>query len=189
MQLAAREKQWLIAAAVAVGLTAAYHLGVQPVTRRVATLERVLGLKRETLAELRRKSSEYASLQAKLAGMRKQIAAQPGDFRILSFLENAGKLSGLSKHVASMDASASTAGDTYVATRVSVKLEGVTLSQITRFLVELQKGRVLLGVRALEIRRSRKQPELLDAELQVAMLARKRPSQRQPADRGRDARP
>ena len=170
MQLTRREKVLIIGAAALIGIFAAFQILVKPAIHRVETLKRVLDEKKETLRELRAKSEEYIALREELSGIRTKVASQRKDFGILSFLERAGKESGLAQSVAYMKPTNSPINDSYVETKVEIKLENVSLEQITQFLLRIQSSEALLGVGALRMRKAAKVPELLDAVVEISTL-------------------
>ena len=161
----------IIAGAILLALFAVYHLRARPTVNRIETLKRVLPRKEKNLQDLRLKSEEYIALQDELSRMREKIANQPKEFGILTYLERLAKESGLEKNVAQMKPSTAPIGDSYVETAVEIKIENVTLAQITRFLLRMETPEALIGVKALHIRSSRKTPGLLNADVQVATLA------------------
>jgi len=171
MQSSRREKQMLIGALVILALFVGFRLIVKPAADRLGTLGRVVPEKEAELALLRSKSQEYLTLEKELGDMREGIAGRRSDFRLLSFLEAIERECGLTRNVASMkpDTIASPE-DTYVETRIEVKLENVSLRQITDFLLRIETSEAPIGVNALRIRTAAKSATLLDATVHLASL-------------------
>ena len=173
MQLTTRERRWGIAVGALLVLTAGYHLAVRPALARMKTLERVLPRKRQALALLQRRADEYTALRARLAGMRRRAADQPAGFGILSFLEQAGKRAGIPRgNVLDMAPTTRALEGDWSETTVQVRLQGVSLPQVAAFLAEVRKAPILLGVRSLHVRQSRRARGKLDAAVEAAVLRR-----------------
>lgn len=172
MRLSQREKQMLIGGVVLLILFVAFQAAVKPAMGRLETLRRVVPEKQEMLRQLRSRSEEYLALEREISRLRDRISSQPNNFAILSFLEGIERECGLAKNVAYMKpATTTSANNAYVETRVEVKLENVSLQQVTRFLLRIESDKAPIGVKALHVRSAAKTPASLDAIVQLTSLA------------------
>jgi len=169
MRLARREKLLLAAVGALVVLALGYHLVVKPALQRAQALERVQGPKSASLAELRALSREYVTLKGQIEGLRRKIEQQPEGFGVLSFLEGATDECGIADKVSYMHPSTAPLDESYVEHAVEVKVEGVTLAQLVRFLVAVPSADAVLGVKSLRIEVARN-AKLLDAVVVVTAL-------------------
>ncbi|MCD6416283.1 MAG: type II secretion system protein M [Planctomycetes bacterium] len=170
MQLMRREKLMLVILALLIALVAAYQARVKPAIERVATLERVLGPKNESLSALRARSAEYLALKDEIGRIREKIQKQTRDFDILSFIEDVGKKCGLSENIVYMNLETAPINDTYVGVSVEVKMENVALQEVTEFLLRLRSTEAMIGVKSLRIKLAR-EGGLLDVVAQVSTLS------------------
>ena len=176
MVLSAREKHLVAVGVAMVVLVVAAQLFLKPAAMRLETLRRVIPQKEADLAQLRACSAEYLALKSDIQNMRETVGRQEDDFRILSFLEQVQKECGLRRNVAYMKPSTVPAADgTYVETRVEVRVQGVNLQQITKFLSRIESDKAPVGVESLRIRSAAKTPTLLDATVHITSLAPSRP--------------
>ncbi len=171
MQLTRRERQAILAGAALLALFVLYQAGVRPAMHRLETLDRVIAEKKTSLAEVRSKSREYLALRDELGDLRQAIASRAEDSEFLSFLEQVQRECGLERSLSYVKPSTTALGDDYVETTVQMKLQQVSLAQITQFLLRLQAPEAMLGVKALRVLKSPEKPELLDAEVQLSMLS------------------
>ena len=169
MRMARREKLLLAAGGALLLLALGYQLVVKPALRRVQTLERVRGPKAASLAQLRALSRDYVSLKDQIERVRLKIEQQPEGFGVLSFLEGATEQCGIADKVSYMQPSTAPLDEHYVEHAVEVKVEGVTLAQLVRFLVAVPSAEAVLGVKSLRIQVAA-DPNLLDAVVVVTAL-------------------
>jgi hypothetical protein len=57
--------------------------------------------------------------------------------------------------------------DGYAQARITIRLEGISEDQMKQLLKRIQSADLPMGVRSLELRTSRKTPNLLDATIEV----------------------
>ena len=166
-----RRETIAVAGAVCVAvLIAGHHLVVQPMQERIGALERVSVEKRQTVKKLRALSGEYAGVQARLATLRERIGVQASGPGILATVERAAGDCGLAGKIASMKPSAAAANGSWQESVVEVKLEEVSLKQITDFLYRLQQAGAL-AVKAFHLVKCARNASLLDASVQVSAVS------------------
>jgi len=170
MKLAAREKGLLTAAAILAALVVGYQIYLEPATERVNTLKRVIPERRNDLRQLRLKIREYESIQKELGRIRERVGSRDKEFKILSFLERAQKACGLAERVAYMKPATSFTNEDYMEKRVEIKVEGVTLEQVARFLFRVQSQESLVGIKELHIKKATGESSLLDVAVAVTTL-------------------
>ncbi|KPL25657.1 MAG: hypothetical protein AMJ75_00070 [Phycisphaerae bacterium SM1_79] len=167
MHLTQREKQFAVGGAAFLGVIIAFQTLIRPAVGRVRTLRRVVAEKRETLDELHAKSEEYDALRSQLERIRLTIEHQQTDRQMLSFIERVQKDCGLMQKVIYMTPTTTAISDMYEKTNVEVKFGAVTLNEIIQFLVKIESSELLVGVSSLDVKRGVRNPELLDAVIQV----------------------
>ena len=170
MQLTRRERLAVFCAAAVIGILAVDQLAAEPALRRIETLQRVSTEKQLALGKLRARSAEYLELQEKLSEIRERIATRPGGGGMLSTLEQAGKDCGLTASIVYIKPSTAAINDTYTEAGVELKLEAVSLKQVTQFLRRVEASGWFLGVKALHIRESAREPALLDAVILISSV-------------------
>ena len=171
MNLTQREKQFIAAGAVLLGLIVIFQLFARPAISRVSTLRRVVSDKRQLLSELRAKSEQYKTISRKLEKIRLEMGRQPEERKILSFVERIQKESGLMKKVVYMKPSTMVVNDVYEQITIEIKLQSITLDQLIRFLLKIESSELTLGIRSLEIKRGVRESGLLDTTIQLVSLS------------------
>jgi len=171
MNLTQREKQIMAAGAVLLVLIVAFQIFVRPAIRRVRTLRRVLSDKRQVLGELLAKSQEYNAISRELEKIRLEMGRQPEERKILSFVERIQKDCGLMQKVVYMKPSTMTVNDVYEETTIEIKLQSITLDQLTQFLLKIESSELTIGIRTLDIKRGVRDSSLLDTIVQLVSLS------------------
>lgn len=173
MPMSPREKKLLAGAVAVLVLVCLAQFVGRPVLRRVALLQRSVTESESALRQLQAKSAEYAALQSGLAALRGKAGRAPEQGGALSALERMQKECGLGANVMSMRPETAPFNDALTITKVTVRMEGASLEQVTQLLRRIESGDSPLGVRALQLRTAAKNAALLDVVLEVVAVAAK----------------
>ncbi|MCJ7729776.1 MAG: type II secretion system protein GspM [Sedimentisphaerales bacterium] len=170
MRLTSRER-WLAGGLAALIAAVAFTaFCVAPAVERINTLNRVLPEKQKTLQDLSAKSREYLTLRAGLDNLEKQSAPGGKEFELPAFLESMTNELGIAKKVAQMKRQMLQLDPKCSEVIVEVKLENVMLKQLVDFLLKTKSSSHFLQVKNLYIEKSRTDPALLDAVIQISTL-------------------
>lgn len=167
MKLSLREK-FIVFGGLALVLAAAFWAMVyDPVTAKVSLLDKKLDYERKRYAQLSSMSKKMTSLNAALKVAEKRV--DRGDnFSILSHLEVLANSQGLKAHVVQMKPKAGQNTRHFKESVVEIKMEKVTLPQMTGYLHEVENGREPLRIKDLRIKPRFDNPDLLDANVDIA---------------------
>lgn len=170
MQPTKRERIVIFAGAGLLGLFLVVQFVVSPTFERARTLRRVIGEKREVLADLRAKSQECKKLQAEVAQLQSLIGQQQEGRGLLSSVEKIRQTCGLAENVLSLKPTTTTIDNRYQETVVEVRLDGVQFSQLVSFLTQLDALKLAGGVKALDVQHADRSPGVLRATIQLATV-------------------
>lgn len=124
------------------------------------------------LQEMRAYRNEYKQLQAENLRTAAILKKRPADFSLFSYLDQLAGNTGIKTKIIYMKPS--TVKDTEEKnnrSRVEIKLDEVTLEQISRFLYRVETSPHLISVPRLSIKQKQKESGFLEAVLQVETLA------------------
>lgn len=170
MQLTKREKLVVLGGIGAVALVMAIQFVVHPRIEHITTLRRVVADKTEVLAQMQAKRLEYQGLKAEIGRLHDRIDQQQEGHRVLSAIEGVRKACGLPDNVLSLKPATAPIGTQYTQTTVEMRLERVSLAQLTNFLSELESLSLAGGVRGLDIRTTDRNVGSLQAVIQLAVV-------------------
>ncbi len=175
MKLTRRDQLLLVLAMVVLTGWIGLQLGLRPLLDQRAHLERVVAVRQQNLVEIQQLALEYATLRAE-EGQRRQILARRADNTTLfGFLDEQAGRAGVKPHIVFMKPSETDGGDaSYRLSTVEMKLQGLDLPKVTRFLSLIEKSAAFentLSVRRFALTRGTGATPTLEMVLLVESLA------------------
>jgi len=168
MKLGRREQIMIIAGVVAVALLLFYRLGLSPALERLRTLDRLVAMKERELHQMKTLQETYIGQKRLMEDVSRSLAQRGPDFAIFSFLEDLANKTGIKDNIKSMTPALTTPGELFRESSVEMRLEGIALQQLTRYLYDIEQAPQLLRVRRMHIKPRPANPDLLDVTFQVS---------------------
>lgn len=143
-----------------------------PVISEKKRLTRAVVTKTADLDRMRELGARYQALQRSNSGAAASLAARKEGFTLFAFLEGAAGVTGLKSRIASMKPSTTTdrvSGLTYSV--VEMKLEGLTMTELTRLLYEVETAPENVRIKGVSVARKGKEKARLSAVLKVQTVA------------------
>jgi general secretion pathway protein M len=168
MKLGRREQLMIIAGGVAVALLLFYRLGLSPALERLHTLDRLVAVKERELYQMKTLQGTYVAQKRLMEDVSRTLSQRGPDFAIFSFLEDLASKTGIKDNIKSMTPALTTPGEQFRESSVEMRLEGIALQQLTRYLYDIEQAPQLLRVRRMHIKPRPANPDLLDVTVQVS---------------------
>jgi len=168
MKLGGREKLMIIVGGVAVALLLFYRFGLSPTLERLRTLDRLVAIKERDLHQMKTLRETYLAQKRLMEEVNRSLAQRGQDFAIFSFLEELANKTGIKNNIKSMNPALSTPGELFRESSVEMRLEGIALQQLTRYLFDIERAPQLLRVRRMHIKPRPADPDMLDVTFQVS---------------------
>jgi general secretion pathway protein M len=168
MNLGGREKLVMIAGGVAVALLLFYRFGLSPALERLRMLDRLVATKERDLYEMKTLRETYLAQKRLMEEVNQSLAQRGQDFAIFSFLEELANKTGIKNNIMYMKPALTTPGELFRESSVEMRLEGIVLPQLTRYLYDIERAPQLLRVRRLQIKPRTANPDQLDVTFQVS---------------------
>lgn len=168
MRLGGREKLVLIAGGVAVALLLFYRLGLSPALERLRMLDRLVATKERDLHEMKSMRDTYLAQKRLMEQVNQSLAQRDKDFAIFSFLEELANKTGIKNNIMYMKPALATPGELFRESSVEMRLEGIALQQLTRYLYDIEQAPQLLRVRRMQVKPRAANPDQLDVTFQVS---------------------
>ena len=166
-----RERYGIMLAAGAIGIFLIAVLVVEPFFSRAANMKNSLQTKADMLVEMQRMRSEYTGLtqQAKISTSRS--ARRQKGFTLFSFLDRLAGEAGIKDQISYMKPSKTVQKNSpYKISRVEMKLDAITLEQLTNYLHGVETSENMVDVKKISISKKDKTQGLLTAVLQVETI-------------------
>lgn len=168
MRLGGREKLVLIAGGVAVALLLFYRFGLSPALERLRMLDRLVATKERDLHEMKSMRDTYLAQKRLMEQVNQSLAQRDKDFAIFSFLEELANKTGIKNNIMYMKPALATPGELFRESSVEMRLEGIALPQLTRYLYDIEQAPQLLRVRRMHVKPRAADPDQLDVTFQVS---------------------
>jgi general secretion pathway protein M len=167
-----RERLFLGGAGAMLVLFLIFKLTIDPLFKHSADLDRQIVTARHQLAELRTMQQEYQRQKTVVDSINSQLKRQQ-NFAIFSRLEEFAGQTGIRNKILYMKPTVSTPSEVYNEESVEVKMEGVTLEQLVRYLHQIENSPQLLKIKRLEIKPRFDNRQILTATFRVSAFTLK----------------
>jgi general secretion pathway protein M len=168
MKLGGREKLALIGGGVVVALVLFYRFGLAPALDRIHMLDRLVAQKERDALEIQTLRDTYLAQKSLMEEVNRSLQQRGQEFAIFSFLEDLANKSGVKNNIMYMKPALATPGELYRESSVEMRLEGIALQQLIRYLYDIERAPQLLRVRRMHIKPRAANPDVLDVTFQVS---------------------
>jgi general secretion pathway protein M len=167
-----RERLSLGGAGAMLVLFLIFKFAIDPLSKHSADLDRQIVTARRQLAELRTMQQEYQRQKTVVDSINSQLKKQQ-NVAIFSRLEEFAGQTGIRNKILYMKPTVSTPSEVYNEESVEVKMEGVTLEQLVRYLHQIENSPQLLKIKRLEIKSRFDNRQILTATFRVSAFTLK----------------
>jgi len=122
------------------------------------------------LEEMYHLQNRYLILEEKLRLFDKEIVTRPPDFTLFSHLGDLASQAGVKEKIDYLKPEETIVGERYRKSLVRVKLKGVTLRQLTKYLYSIETSPHFLEARRLHVTPQSRKRELLNVTFEVSTL-------------------
>lgn len=166
-----REKLFISLGLAALAAALVIYWGLFPLLDRRESSRRQALARENELREMVAYKAQYETLQRENRRTADLLARRPDDFSLFSFLDRLAGTTGIKQNIVYMKPS-SVAGEDqpYRLSRVEIKLDQVTLDQVSRFLHRIETSPHLIQVPRLSIKQTQQETGFLETVLQVETL-------------------
>ena len=167
-KLARREKYSIYALSGVICLFVVFQFIVFPFLDKKERLERTLQAKTDILEKMTALQSEYNTIKKRTELSKSRFAKRDTGFTLFSFLDKLTGKAGIKNHVTYMKPSTSVQkNSSFKISQVEMKLQGLTLQQLTSYLHMVETSKNMVNIKRLSISKTGKIENLIDAVLQV----------------------
>ena len=143
------------------------QLFVLPFIEAKQTVNQSILKNEKTLAEMRLMARDYEILKRQAGRIQLALASRPQNFSLFSRLEKIAGDAGVKGSIKSINAAKGSISGPYEELPVDIRLEKITLRQLTDFLYLLESPQELIRVSKITLTKMQESPEYLSAQIQV----------------------
>jgi general secretion pathway protein M len=141
---------------------------VEPIINRTKQKNRMLQTKTMMLEQMRQWQAEYGTLTQKANVSKSRFRNRPKGFTLFSFMDRLAEKSGVKDRIIYMKPTKKIQRNSpYKLSRVEMKLEAVTLEQLTNYLYSVETSQNMVDIKKISISKKDKKQGLITAVLQV----------------------
>ncbi len=130
-------------------------------------MRRAIAASEKVLRELAVLGAEYGVLRQRSEEIRRVIERRPPGFTLFSYLEKRAGDAGVKTNIRSINLLPLAPTGAYEETTVEMKLDKLTMKQLTDFLYQVESPEEMIRIRRISIVKMKESPEYLSALIQV----------------------
>jgi len=163
-----REKYAIGAAAAFICLFIVIQFVFSPMNDKRDRLRRLIDIQTKTIAEMETLKSEYDAAVKHINFSKTRLAKRPKGFTLFSFLDELAGKTGIKNKIKYMKPSSTSQKDgSLKLSLVEMRIDAVTLKQLSAYLYNVESSENSVFVRRISISKADKLPGAVDAVLQV----------------------
>lgn len=166
-QLTRSQKQTVIVGLVFVVAALLVQFAVFPYFDARQKVRGAIAGSEKALRELATLSAEYGGIRQRSEEIRRVIERRPPGFALFSYLEKRAGEAGVKTNIKSINPLKSTPAVAYEETAVEMRLDKLTMKQMTDFLYLVESREEMVRVRKMSIGKMKESPEYLSVLIQV----------------------
>lgn len=163
-----RERYGIMLAAAVIAIFLMAVLIVEPFLNRTAAMRNSLQTKSDMLGEMQKLQSEFNTLKQQTTVSKSRFQGRKRGFSLYSFMDRLAGESGIKNQITRMKPTKTVQKNSpYKISRVEMKLEAITLEQLTNYLHGVETSKNMVDIKKISISKKDKKQGLLTAVLQV----------------------
>jgi general secretion pathway protein M len=131
-------------------------------------LAKAIKINQKKLGEISELSTEFTALAAKTAAIKSSVSSRGTDFTLFSYLEKKATLANVRGRIKYMNSSKGTQSASFEESLIDMKLEKITIKQLTDFLYYAESPADLIRIKKIAINKMKESPEYLSAQIQIS---------------------
>ena len=165
-QLTKSQKFTIMAGAVVAGALLLVQFVLLPYGEERQNVRSAIAAIEKVLREIGVLGAEYAVLRQRSEEIKRVIGRRPPEFALLTYLEKKAGDAALKGNIRSMNQLKGTPTESYEETGVEMKLDRLTMKQLTDFLYLAEAPEEMIRIRRISIAKMKESPEYLSALIQ-----------------------
>lgn len=166
-QLTKSQKLSVAAGLVLAGAILLIQFALLPYLEARQKVYRSIAANEKVLRELGVLGAEYGAIRQRSEGIRRVIERRPPGFALISYLEKRAGDSAVKANIRSMNPLPSAAVGDYEEIAVEMKMDKLTMKQITDFLYLAESPEEMIRVRRISLVKMKENPEYMSALIQM----------------------
>ena len=177
-ELSRREKKLVMLAGGVIALFLLLRFGLFPLLDYYAMLDKRIPRLEKDVQKARLLRKLYLDLDRKVAEVRAKVDERHQTFNPYDFLDKLARKDGIRSALDKITSGSEEINEDYREEIVTIRLKGVTLNKLVRYLYDIEHSGQVLTVKSLSIEPDEENSMLLDVEFEVSTFSRNKPGER-----------
>ena len=167
-KLNARQQKWVAGTAMLVVMVLILEIFIFPFRDARAKLTKSIQTNQRKLNEVIKLDAEFAAQEAAIERVKRGVSARGAGFSLFSYLEKKAEQANVRGRIKQMNSSRGTSSASFEESLIDLKLEKITLKQLTDFLFYVESPADLIRVKKMTISKMKDNPDYLSAQMQIS---------------------
>jgi len=178
-KLDAKQRKLVAGAAIFVLIALILEIVVFPFWEAKAKLTKAIQVNQKKLNEMSKLDAEFTLQEAAMAKIKRSMSARSADFTLFAYLEKKATQANVRGRIKQMNSSKGIQFVSLEESLIDMKLEKITIKQLTDFLYFVESPADLVRIKKITINKMKESPEYLSAQLQISSFQTLNQSQRE----------
>lgn len=167
-KLDAKQQKLVAGTATFVLIALILEIAVFPFWEAKAKLTKSIQANQKKLSEIEKLDAEFASQEAAMARIKSALSMRNSDFTLFAYLEKKAIQAKVRGRIKQMNSSKGIQSISLEELLIDMKLEKITIKQLTDFLYFVESPADLVKIKKITINKMKESPEYLNAQLQIS---------------------
>lgn len=167
-KLDAKQRKLVAGAAILVLVALILEIVVFPFWAAKTKLVKAIQVNQKKLTELSKLDAEFTLQAAAMARAKSALASRGADFTLFAYLEKKAMQANVRGRIKQMNSSKGIQSLSLEESLIDMKLEKITIKQLTDFLYFVESPADLVKIKKITINKMKESPEYLSAQLQIS---------------------
>ena len=167
-KLDAKQRKLVAGAAILVLIALILEIAVFPFWEAKAKLTKAIQVNQKKLNEMSKLDAEFTLQEAAMSKIKRSMSARSADFTLFAYLEKKAMQANVRGRIKQMNSSKGIQSLSLEESLIDMKLEKITIKQLTDFLYFVESPADLVKIKKIAINKMKESPEYLSAQLQIS---------------------
>ena len=169
-KLDAKQRKLVAGAAILVLIALILEIAVFPVWEAKAKLTKAIEVNQKKLSEISKLDAEFTLQEAAMERIKRTMSTRSADFTLFAYLEKKAAQANVRGRIKYMNSSRGTQSASFEESLIDMKLDKITIKQLTDFLYFVESPADLVKIKKITISKMKESPEYLSAQLQISSV-------------------
>ena len=171
IKLDAKQRYIVAFGAAFVLMALVFEFAVFPLLDAKAKMKKSMAAQSRKLEDMIRLDAELTAQEARISQIKSTLTSRGGDFTLFAYLDKKAIAAGVKGSVRQMNSLQGARSSSFEETLMDLKLEKITLKQLTDFLYQVESPAELIRIKRITVTKMKESPDYISVQLLMASYA------------------